>query len=223
MSNKGRFIVVEGLEGAGKSTALEVIKHVLNSHVPELIITREPGGTRVGEVARQLIKETVQEEPLDPRAELLLFYAARVQLIERVIRPALNRGAWILADRFELSTLAYQGGGRKLSASMIQQLSAFCLTDMQPDLIIFMDISPEQGMQRVMTRGRTDRIEQESMVFFNRVYDSYHQHIKTMTNVVIIDARQSLINVQNDLRIAIEQYLTRISTPSSYENDSICK
>ncbi len=212
MSSKGRFIVVEGLEGAGKSTALEVIKQVLNSHVSELIITREPGGTRVGEAARQLIKETVQDEPLDPRAELLLFYAARVQLVERVIRPALNRGAWVLADRFELSTLAYQGGGRKLSSSMIQHLSAFCLTDMQPDLIIFMDITPEQGMQRVITRGKTDRIEQESMVFFNGVYASYHQHIKTMTNVVVIDASQSLMNVQKDLRVAIGNYLTKMPT-----------
>ena len=207
MSNKGRFIVVEGLEGAGKSTAMDVIKHHLRSCVSELMITREPGGTRVGEVARELIKESMPTEPLDPRAELLLFYAARVQLIERVIRPALARGAWVLADRFELSTLAYQGGGRKLSSTMIEHLSSFCINDVTPDLIIFLDITPEQGMQRVFSRGKTDRIEQESMVFFNDVYHSYHQHIKTMKNVVSIDASQPLPLVQKAIRLTLENYM----------------
>ncbi len=207
MHDNGHFIVVEGLEGAGKSTALEVIKEVLTAHVPELVMTREPGGTRVGEVARELIKESFPEEPLDPRAELLLFYAARVQLIEQVIRPALDRGAWVLADRFELSTLAYQGGGRKLSSAMIGHLSKFCIEDLKPDLIIFLDITPEQGMQRVVARGQTDRIEQESMVFFNDVYNSYHEHIKTMDNVIVIDASKPLLDVQHALRIALRQHL----------------
>ena len=206
--SKGSFIVVEGLEGAGKSTALDEIKQCLASHVSELVITREPGGTRVGEAARQLIKAIEPTEPLDPRAELLLFYAARVQLIECVIRPAINRGAWVLADRFELSTLAYQGGGRKLSSTMIQHLSEFCINDLQPDLIIFLDIAPEQGMQRVIARGKTDLIEQESMVFFNAVYDSYHQHIKTMKNVVVIDASKPLPDVQHAIRVALEHYMT---------------
>lgn len=204
---RGHFIVVEGLEGAGKSTALDVIKRVLNRRVPELVTTREPGGTRVGEMARSLIKEILPTEPLDPRAELLLFYAARVQLIERVIRPALQRGAWVLADRFELSTLAYQGGGRKLSSAMIGHLSEFCIHDVKPDLIVFLDVTPELGMQRVAVRGETDRIEQEALVFFHDVYTSYHQHIKTMNNVVVIDASQPLVVVQDSIRIALENYL----------------
>ena len=208
MTKMGRFIVVEGLEGAGKSTALNIIKQILTLYVPELVITREPGGTRVGEVARELIKASVPEEPLDPRAELLLFYAARVQLIERVIRPAIDRGAWVLADRFELSTLAYQGGGRKLSSTMIEHLSAFCIVDMKPDLTIFLDITPEQGMQRVVARGKVDRIEQESMVFFNDVYESYQQHIKTMNNVVVIDASKPLHVVTEAIRTAVEYYMT---------------
>lgn len=207
MSDKGNFIVVEGLEGAGKSTALDVIKHVLTPHVPELVITREPGGTRVGEMARELIKESLADEPLDPRAELLLFYAARVQLIEQVIRPALARGAWVLADRFELSTLAYQGGGRQLPLTTIAHLSEFCIKNIKPDLTIFMDVTPEQGMQRVVARGKKDRIEQESMLFFNKVYDHYHQHIKAMSNVVIIDAGKPLPIVQDAIRIALEKYM----------------
>lgn len=206
MANSGRFIVIEGLEGAGKSTAIEIMRQVLAPHIAELIVTREPGGTHVGEVARELIKQSIPEEPLDPRAELLLFYAARVQLIEQVIRPALARGAWVLADRFELSTLAYQGGGRNLSLNMIQQLSSFCLENIKPDLTLFMDITPEQGMQRVLSRGKADRIEQESMVFFNRVYESYHAHIKTMDNVVTVDASQPLQTVRQSIKAVIEHY-----------------
>lgn len=206
--NKGHFIVIEGLEGAGKSTAINTIKHYLESLNIELITTREPGGTRVGEVARQLIKESVPTEPLDPRAELLLFYAARVQLLERVIRPALEKACWVLADRFELSTMAYQGGGRKLDQAMISHLSAFCVKGLKPDLIVFLDITPEQGLERAKKRGKIDRIEQESLAFFNQVYDSYHQYIKTMDNVVIIDASKPLHTVRELIRSTLENYVT---------------
>lgn len=207
MSNKGHFIVVEGLEGAGKSTALTTIKRFLAGHVAEVITTREPGGTRVGEVARQLIKETVPAEPLDARTELLLLYASRVQLVERVIRPALNRGCWVLADRFELSTWAYQGGGRKLGRDMIAHLSSFCLQDLQPDLIVFLDISPQQGLKRAFKRGKADRIEQESLAFFTDVYNSYHEQIKTMNNVVVIDASKPLLAVQHAIHSALENHI----------------
>lgn len=204
---KGKFIVVEGLEGAGKSTVLSYIKKCLSVQVPELITTREPGGTRVGEMARAIIKEIIPEEPLDPRAELLLFYAARVQLIEQIIKPALERGSWVLADRFELSTFAYQGGGRGLDESMIKHLSSFCLQTLQPDLILFLDISPEKGLERAKKRGKTDRIEQESLPFFTKVYKSYHQHIKAMDNVVIINAEQRLTLVQSQIRSILENYV----------------
>ena len=207
MLNKGSCIVVEGLEGAGKSTAINTIKQFLAGHVPELITTREPGGTRVGEAARRLIKESVPAEPVDPRSELLLLYASRVQLLEQVILPALNRGAWVLADRFELSTWAYQGGGRKLDHEMIAHLSLFCLRDFKPDLIIFLDISPQQGLKRVHKRGKADRIEQESLAFFSDVYTSYHEQIKTMDNVVVIDASKPLATVQDSIRSALETYV----------------
>ena len=205
--NKGHFIVVEGLEGAGKSTALNTIKSFLTGHVPELITTREPGGTRVGEAARHLIKESVLTEPLDPRAELLLLYASRVQLLEQVIRPALNRGCWVLADRFELSTWAYQGGGRQLDHAMISHLSSFCLHDFKPDLTLFLDISPQQGLKRVRRRGKADRIEQESLSFFADVYDGYQEQIKNIHNVVVIDASKPLAEVQQLISTALDRYL----------------
>lgn len=203
-TNRGRFIVVEGLEGAGKSTAITVIKRFLESLVPEIITTREPGGTRVGETARMLIKEVVPTEPLDSRTELLLLYAARVQLMEQVIRPALLRGCWVIADRFELSTWAYQGGGRKLDLSMIAHLSTFCLADFKPDLILFLDISPQQGLQRARMRGRTDRIEQESLAFFTDVRQAYHEQIKQMSHVKVIDAGRPLAVVQQSILSALE-------------------
>ena len=204
---KGHFIVVEGLEGAGKSTALHTINHFLESKVPELITTREPGGTRVGETARHLIKETLASEHLDPRSELLLLYASRVQLLEQIIRPALDRGCWVIGDRFELSTWAYQGGGREIDPNMIAHLSSFCLNEFKPDLIIFLDISPEKGLSRALKRGKADRIEQESLSFFTRVYEHYHQQIQKMSNVVIIDASQPLLVVTNLIQKILEQYV----------------
>ncbi len=215
MPEKGRFIVVEGLEGAGKSTALATIKHVLERQVPAIITTREPGGTRVGEVARQLIKESSSQEPLDSRAELLLLYASRVQLIQHIILPALNRGDWVLADRFELSTWAYQGGGRKLSEDMIQHLSSFCLQDFKPDLIIFLDISPQIGLKRARMRSKADRIEKESLSFFTNVYHSYHERIKTMSNVVVIDASKPLRVVHRCIEEALKSYLQSLTCLNS--------
>jgi len=203
----GRFIVLEGLEGAGKSTALTTIKRFLAPHVPELITTREPGGTHVGEVVRDLIKHAPEDEPLESRSELLLFYAARIQLIEQIIRPALARGAWVLADRFELSTWAYQGGGRGLDHDMIEHLSAFSVRNLEPDLVIYLDLLPELGLQRVFERGQTDRIEQESIDFFHRVYASYHERLQTMEQAVLIDASKPLAMVQHLIRTSLERYL----------------
>ncbi|MDF1677338.1 MAG: dTMP kinase [Legionellaceae bacterium] len=203
----GQFVVLEGLEGAGKSTALTTIKRFLSPYVSELITTREPGGTRVGEKIREIIQQTSDKEPLLAHSELLLFYAARFQLIEQVVRPALARGAWVLADRFELSTWAYQGGGRGLDEAMIQHLSSFCVQNLNPDLILFLDLPPEQGLQRILERGHTDRIEQESVDFFHRVYDAYHKRLSTLDNTILIDASKPLAMVQHLIRTTLEQHL----------------
>lgn len=204
---RGRFIVVEGLEGAGKSTAIKTIKRFLMDQHIEFTLTREPGGTHLGEAVRQLIKEAPTDEPLDSRAELLLFYAARTQLLAQVIEPALQKGVWVLADRFELSSFAYQGGGRKLDERMLHALSAFCVRENQPDVIIFLDIKPEQGLERAFKRGKLDRIEQESLSFFNDVYSSYHKHLKSMNNVIMIDASKPLVVVENSIRTKLQHYL----------------
>lgn len=214
MGNRGHFIVIEGLEGAGKSTALNTVMRVLThcKQVPKFITTREPGTTQVGEVVRKLMKDLIPHEPLDPKAELLLLYAARTQLVEHVIRPALQKGLWVLSDRFELSTFAYQGGGRQLDTAMLAHLSSFCLQGFQPDLTIFLDISPEQGLERAQKRAVLDRMEQESLSFFNDVYRRYHECIKTLRNVVVIDASQSLDGVTQDIEDALKRYIDAISS-----------
>jgi dTMP kinase len=201
MSNKpGRYIVVEGLEGAGKTTAMKTIKRFLVEHKIDFVTTREPGATIVGEFVRKLIKDPAVKDCMDPRTELLLFYAARIELVEQIIKPALKNGSWVLSDRFELSSFAYQGGGRKLDENMLHSLSSFCVQDCTPDLIVFLDIKPEHGLERAKRRGKLDRIEQESLDFFERVYESYHKHLKNLDNVEIIDAKKPLPVVQSIIR-----------------------
>jgi dTMP kinase len=206
MSELGHFIVVEGLEGAGKSTAMTTVQTFLEAHVSSFVTTREPGGSPVGEAIRHMIKHTPSNESIDPRAELLLLYASRVQLVERVIKPALQGGVSVLADRFELSTFAYQGGGRGIDLQMIEMISAFCLQGFTPDLILFLDVDPAKGLQRAHLRGAADRIEQESLEFFKAVNNAYHAKIRTMKHVVVIDANQSIEHVQQAITSALTQY-----------------
>lgn len=205
MIKSGRFIVVEGLEGAGKSTAIETLRQQLANMGEQLVITREPGGTRLGEKLRALVKE--DDDAIEPLSELLMIYAARVQLLEQVIRPALAKGQWVISDRFELSTYAYQGGGRCINPQVIDQLSMICLQGFKPDLIIYLDISPEQGLDRVQLRGTPDRIEQESLSFFNRVHQCYLDKISAMDNVRIVDARLPINDVQESVMNQFTSFL----------------
>ena len=203
---KGKLIVVDGLEGAGKSTVIKEIEHYLRIRVPDILITREPGGTMVGEAVRTLIKTTSIED-MCFEAELLLLYAARVQLLTRTIYPALQAGRWVIADRFELSSFAYQGGGRGLAREKIQKLSALFLEGFTPDLTFFLDIQPDQGLGRVKMGGEMDRIEQESLDFFTRVRNAYHAEILHMPNVITIDASRPYKLVMDDVLDSLKKYL----------------
>ena len=204
---RGHLWVIEGLEGAGKSTAIATLQTALQKKGISVITTREPGGTLVGEGVRTLLKHS--EEPLDPRTELLLFYAARVQLLEAVIKPALEQGVWVLADRCELSSFAYQGGGRGFSEDVLNQLSVLCVGNMQPDLLIYLDISPEIGLQRAQMRGTLDRIEQEPLAFFQAVHAAYAKGLRRFSSVTILDASLPLQQVQMDLEQTLYQYLDK--------------
>lgn len=200
---RGQFIVVEGLEGAGKTTAMEVLEKVLTRHNISFLATREPGGTPVGEVIRNLVKSPPGVLALDPRTELLLMYASRIQLVEEVIRPALAAGTWVIADRFELSTRAYQGGGRGMDDAFIDAISAFALKGLRPDLLLYLDISPAEGLSRALARSKADRIEQESLEFFERVHKAYQDGIRSCKAAVTVDAAKPLESV----RLTIEQIL----------------
>lgn len=202
----GKMLVIEGTEGAGKSTMVHFIHGYLQSQSKQVLITREPGGTFMGEVIRSLIKEEQEQEPLEPIAELLLLYAARIQHLEKVIKPALAKGTWVICDRFELSTFAYQGGGRGIPIQVIQDISHICLQNFTPDYTLFFDIPPAQGLTRASQRGATDCIEKLPIEFFERVYQAYHRVIDTYPgNIQIIDAQQPLAAVQQQVQHILQQ------------------
>lgn len=201
----GKFIVIEGLEGAGKTTAIKTVERVLKNHqITNLIFTREPGGTPIAEALRDLIKNSIDNEPVTNKAELLMFYAARIQLVENVIKPALKAGTWVIGDRHDLSTQAYQGGGRQLKGPFMEMLKAQVLDGFKPDLTLYMDISPEKGLMRARARGELDRIEQESFAFFERARARFIELANEDESIVTIDAGQSL----HDVTISIEHQLT---------------
>jgi len=197
---QGKFIVIEGLEGAGKSTAIEtVITHLKSKGIADVITTREPGGTPIAEALRDIIKGNVFEEKIFSQTELLLMYAARVQLLNLVIKPAIDNGCWVVADRFELSTFAYQGAGRGLELNFIEELSRFCLNDFSPDLTLYLDIEPGAGLQRVEQRGQKDRIEQEPLDFFERIRACYQKKVCQNPKAVTIDAHKPLEQVKKTI------------------------
>lgn len=205
----GKFIVVEGLEGAGKTTAIQSIINVLtNSNIENIVTTREPGGTPLAEKMRELIKNGHPEENLTDMAELLLLYAARIQLVDNIIKPALSKGAFVIGDRHDMSSQAYQGGGRGFDQRVMKNLRDLVLADFQPDLIFYMDIDPQLGLQRARARGELDRIEQMQIDFFERIRTRYLQLAKENSKVIIIDAAKSIEEVSLDISTKLDKWLS---------------
>lgn len=207
MKRKGKFIVVEGLEGAGKSTAIATVKQYLQQSGHEVVCTREPGGTPLAESLRTLVKQVQQNEVIAPQTELLLMYAARMQLLVNVIQPALSEGKWVLGDRHDMSSRAYQGGGRQLDEAFINQLRHAVLGDLTPDLTLYLDIDPAIGLERARVRGELDRIEQEQLAFFQRTRQKYLQIAASESNIAVIDASQPLEQVQSNIIAALNRAL----------------
>lgn len=205
---KNHFIVVEGLEGAGKSTAINQIKQVLlDAGIQDVITTREPGGTPLAEQLRTLVKKGHPDEPLTDKAELLMLYAARVQLVENVIKPALAKGQWVVGDRHDMSSQAYQGGGRGMDTSLMKSLKETVLGTFAPSLTLYMDIDPEVGLARARGRGELDRIETMQLDFFERTRARYLALANDDPSVVVIDAGQSLDTVTAQIKTALENWL----------------
>lgn len=200
---RSNYIVIEGLEGAGKTTARDVVVKTLQElGITDLVFTREPGGTVLAEKLRSLVLDikSVGDEVITDKAEVLMFYAARVQLVETVIKPALAKGEWVIGDRHDLSTQAYQGGGRGIDQHMLATLRNAVLGDFRPNLTLYLDVTPEVGLKRARARGDLDRIEQESLNFFNRTRARYLELAAADDSIRTIDATQPLEQVMRDIR-----------------------
>ena len=202
-----KFIVIEGLEGAGKSSAVRYVTDYLHGHgVARLECTREPGGTPLAERMRAIVKE-VHDERLTVEAELLLMYASRVQLVETRIKPALADGIWVVGDRHDLSSQAYQGGGRGIDANLIGAIKRAVLGDFKPDLTLYLDINPAIGLQRARHRGELDRIELEQIGFFERTRQRYLELAAADDSIKGIDAGLPPEQVKAAIEAALEHYL----------------
>lgn len=166
---RGRFITFEGIDGAGKSTQIATVAKALRARGIDFVLSREPGGTPLGETLRELILNT----PMAPETETLLVFAARAEHLAQVIRPALERGAWVLCDRFTDASYAYQAGGRKLPAESIARLEHWVHPDLQPDLTVLFDLPPEIAAERLARARAADKFEAEERDFFERVRGVY--------------------------------------------------
>lgn len=203
---KPLFIVVEGLDGAGKTTIIRFIKEYLESKSLNAVYTREPGGTKIAEEIRQLALKNTDDENVCADAELLLMYASRMQHVETLIKPNLANGNIVVSDRFYWSSIAYQGGGRELGFAKINSLNETFLKDCEPDLIIYLDIEPAVGLVRACKVGIPDRIEQAGLEFFDRTRVVFKKLVANSTNAYEIDASLSLDVIQKSINNICDKY-----------------
>jgi len=203
----GRFITLEGIEGAGKSTVARFARNWLTARGITVCLTREPGGTPLAERVRQLVLDR-QGEPITPVTETLMMFAARGLHVENLIRPALARGEWVICDRFTDATRAYQGAGRGVDREWIEQLARAVQRDLQPDCTLLLDLPVSQGLERVKLRSGplpTDRFEEEPARFFERVRTAYLDLAKAEPGRIrVIDAQGDLATVQKQVSAALE-------------------
>jgi len=213
----GKFITLEGGEGAGKSTQLSVIKSEIEQAGIEVVVTREPGGTPRAEAIRQLLLAR-DAEPMPETCELLLMFAARATHLHNLIVPALQRGAWVLCDRFTDASYAYQGYGRGLSLEQIKNLEQWVQQDIRPDMTLLLDVSVEVAIQRARMRnqaqglGEGDRFEIEQSAFFERVRHGYLQRAQAEPNrFKVVDASLDIDRVSEATRQVVRDFIQQIA------------
>ena len=198
--NKAKFITFEGVDGAGKSTHLAWFAEALRKRGKEVLVTREPGGTPLGECLRDILLN----QPMHAETEALLMFAARFEHIEQVIKPALQRGTWVVSDRFSDASFAYQGGGRGMNVAKLEQLECWVHENFQPDLTLLFDLPVELARQRLSKNTTLDRFEQEKDNFFEKVRQAYLERRKKHSDrFVLIDAAQTPEQVKVNLEKSI--------------------
>jgi dTMP kinase len=205
--NRGKFITLEGSEGAGKSTSLAYIQSYLAGQGVAVIGTREPGGTGIGEQLRNILLQG-RGQGMASDTELLLMFAARAEHLDKLIRPALAAGQWVLCDRFTDATYAYQGGGRGIADARIRVLENWTQGDLRPDVTLLFDIPTAQGLQRAGRRSTPDRFEQEDQDFFERVRRRYlARAAEDPGRIHLINAAVDIAGVQAQLRDVLARVL----------------
>ena len=196
--SRGRFITLEGMDGAGKTTHLEWLRQRLTAQGVALTVTREPGGTALGEALRTLLLDVPGIR--DPETEALLMFAARREHIAQVIVPALSAGRWVLCDRFTDATYAYQAGGSGMAWDRVAALERWVQGDLQPDLTLYFDLDPEIGRARTQKVRAPDRFEREQQAFYERVRAAYQRRAAEYPQrIKVIDAARSLPEMQQEL------------------------
>jgi dTMP kinase len=210
----GRLITLEGGEGAGKSTVLDAIRERLTQHGIDVVVTREPGGTVLGEAVREIVLDPVRRN-LCAESELLLMFAARAQLVRELIRPALDSGQWVVSDRFTDASYAYQGAGRGQPEARIAELEAWA-AGIRPDLTLLLDLPIAEGLARAGGRGRADRIELESADFFERVRAAYRARAAAEPGRFrVIDATRGIGDVRAAVCEAIDAFVAVVGRRSA--------
>ena len=206
----GHFITLEGGDGSGKTTQIELLSHFLGTRGIDVYITREPGGTRLGEALRKIILHNA--DPIDDKVELLLMFAARSQHVTNVIKPRLSNGQWVLSDRFTDATYAYQGGGRQMGIKDIAVLQNIVQGDFRPDKTILLDLPVEQGIRRLTRRGKSrDRIEHQDLACKQRVREAYLERYRQCgSRITLVDAAAPIPEVHKAITIEIEDMLSSL-------------
>ena len=201
---RGKFITLEGIEGSGKSTNLEVIKNLLDNNNIKYIVTREPGGGPLGPHLRELLLN--KDNSISPSVEMLLMMADRKDHVDNLIEPNLTKGTWVISDRYLDSTIAYQGGGRQLNLNLITALSEE-LKLPTPDLTLLFDLSVDLALERAKKRSELDRFEREPKEFHSRIRHSYLEQASINNRIKIIDSSKDIKSVSMQVEIYILQFL----------------
>jgi dTMP kinase len=204
---RGKFITLEGMDGAGKSTHLTWLTQFLQGRGREVVVTREPGGTSLGEELRKLLLS----QPMQPETEALLMFAARAEHVQTVIKPSLAKGSWVISDRFADASFAYQGGGRGVAEAKLSELERWVQNGLQPDLTLLFDVPVDVSQQRLVQTGNAlDRFEREKADFFARVRETYLRRAGQFPDrIKVIDSGQSISSIHEELEKIILDHCFR--------------